>query len=460
QRLAYFKAWKVILRRAPAPRQCTASTTQYTTVDKIKRRQGQKVTITNKENAPPTGGATDPKLRPKRAVKAVHRAGMNPTPLQQQPQNYQHQQTQADPEQNDASETRTTKKLRCDNFADIAEETTREKNAPSINPVGDNNQICTIIDSVNTTTTINSSPTYLPSTETSSNLNVQEPHMQDPVIPQTASISMHSPQHPEPDGNRVEESQDMENMELCISTPSTIRSRANQIEQWTSGATKIRGQQSRDHFDIKLWHYDRIVKALETKEGVEELAAYKFATQPLLCTHTPAVKQKFIHRGTTFFLTFTRANKYKPVHQLEYESEFKTCMQRYKEINNVAITDRQTRTQIHTKLRQKIAADYLISLDFNKTNTTTIAKIVQYSTTHGNDNKPILPDTVDEIKQILIAGKEDKTDIQEIELPITTHAQFAQTLKLLRDHFNFNGIPNHIINLSPLPAPSWEIFKL
>ncbi|CAG8514416.1 26317_t:CDS:2, partial [Gigaspora rosea] len=71
------------------------------------------------------------------------------------------------------------------------------------------------------------------------------------------------------------------------------------------------GQQSRDHFDIKLWHYDWIVKALETKEGVEELAAYKFATQSLLCTYTPAVKQKFIHRETTFFLTFTRANKYK-----------------------------------------------------------------------------------------------------------------------------------------------------
>ncbi|CAG8830893.1 19344_t:CDS:1, partial [Gigaspora rosea] len=58
---------KVILRRAPAPKQCTASTTKYTTVNKIKRRQGQKVTITNKENAPPTGGAADPKLQPKRA---------------------------------------------------------------------------------------------------------------------------------------------------------------------------------------------------------------------------------------------------------------------------------------------------------------------------------------------------------------------------------------------------------
>ncbi|CAG8822757.1 17975_t:CDS:2, partial [Gigaspora rosea] len=82
---------------------------------------------------------------------------------------------------------------------------------------------------------------------------------------QTASISMHRPQHPEPNRNRVEESQDMENMKLCISTLSIIRSRAStptpkltysqvtaqgkkynqmdidQIEQWTSGPLKSEG---------------------------------------------------------------------------------------------------------------------------------------------------------------------------------------------------------------------------
>ncbi|CAG8813174.1 840_t:CDS:2, partial [Gigaspora rosea] len=42
-----------------------------------------------------------------------------------------------------------------------------------------------------------------------------------------------------------------------------------EIEQWTRGATEIRAQQAWDYFDIKAWHYDRIVKALKTKEGVE-----------------------------------------------------------------------------------------------------------------------------------------------------------------------------------------------
>ncbi|CAG8671656.1 1590_t:CDS:2, partial [Gigaspora rosea] len=151
---------------------CTASTTRYTTVNKIKRRQGQNVTITNKENAPLTGGAADPKLRPKRAVKAVHRAGMNPTPLQQQPQNYQHQQTQVDPKRNYAR--KWSKRL------------TPVNTSPDQPP---EHRKCTI-----------------DQPETSSNMNVQEPHMQDLVIPQTASISMHSLQYPEPDGNRVEES--------------------------------------------------------------------------------------------------------------------------------------------------------------------------------------------------------------------------------------------------------------
>ncbi|CAG8830068.1 18792_t:CDS:1, partial [Gigaspora rosea] len=56
--------------------------------NKIKRRQGQKVTNTDKENAPSTGGAVDIKPCPKKAVKAVHRAVMNLAPLQQQLQNH------------------------------------------------------------------------------------------------------------------------------------------------------------------------------------------------------------------------------------------------------------------------------------------------------------------------------------------------------------------------------------
>ncbi|CAG8788057.1 8069_t:CDS:2, partial [Gigaspora rosea] len=158
----------------------------------------------------------------------------------------------------------------------------------------------------------------------------------------------------------VEEPQDMENMELCISTPSTIRShtsspipkptnlQSDEIEQWTHGATEIRAQQTWDHFDKEVWHYNRIVKILKTREGVEELAAYKFTIQPLQCTHTPVVKQKFIYRDTTFFLKPTSIN---------------LC------------------TNWSTNQNSKYAcnaADYLISLDFNKTNIPTIAKIVQY----------------------------------------------------------------------------------
>ncbi|CAG8799351.1 2279_t:CDS:2, partial [Gigaspora rosea] len=94
------------------------------------------------------------------------------------PQNYQHQQTQADPEQNDASETRTAKKLRCDNSANIAEETMRESGQ-------------------------NGSPLS------------------------THHLTNHLSTENAPSINLGWESQNMENMELCISTPSTIRSRAS-----------------------------------------------------------------------------------------------------------------------------------------------------------------------------------------------------------------------------------------
>ncbi|CAG8821777.1 15280_t:CDS:2, partial [Gigaspora rosea] len=119
-------------------------------------------------------------------------------------------------------------------FASTIEETTQESGH------NDNNQICTIINSVNTTITINSSPTYLPGTETTANLNMQDPtyspdmepssnlNMQDLYLPDLEvpqTTNMHNPQHP--DGNTVEGLQDMKNMKLCISTPSTIRSRAS-----------------------------------------------------------------------------------------------------------------------------------------------------------------------------------------------------------------------------------------
>ncbi|RIB27267.1 hypothetical protein C2G38_2160959 [Gigaspora rosea] len=133
-------------------------------------------------------------------------------------------------------------------FASTIEETTQEKTTANLNM---------------------QDPTYSPDMEPSSNLNMQDLYLPDLEVPQTTN--MHNPQHP--DGNTVEGLQDMKNMKLCISTPSTIRSRAS------TPTPKPTYSQA--------WHYDHIVKALETREGVEELADNKFATQPLQCTYTP-----------------------------------------------------------------------------------------------------------------------------------------------------------------------------
>ncbi|CAG8450932.1 24125_t:CDS:2 [Gigaspora rosea] len=92
-----------------------------TTKVKIKRRKGRKAADPDKEYAPPTGGIKDTEPHPKRAIKALNKGGMNPLPLQQQqPQN--HKQIQVNLELDEASETRTSKKICCDHAANTVKE--------------------------------------------------------------------------------------------------------------------------------------------------------------------------------------------------------------------------------------------------------------------------------------------------------------------------------------------------
>ncbi|RIB19035.1 hypothetical protein C2G38_2308536 [Gigaspora rosea] len=85
----------------------------------------------------------------------------------------------------------------------------------------------------------------------------------------------------------------------------------------------------------------------------------------------------------------------------------------------------------------------------------------QSERTNKDKTKPLLPNTVEDIKQVIYTLHMDVavTQESEIELPITDHAKVTPTLEFLKKQFFFNGIPNHIINLPPLPEPSWEIFQ-
>ncbi|CAG8580924.1 12913_t:CDS:2 [Gigaspora rosea] len=272
------------------------------------------------------------------------------------------------------------------------------ENAPSISLVGDNNQICTIIDSVNTTITINSSPTYLPK------------------IPRPPTCTT-----PNTPINTIEGSQNIKNIELCISIASTIRSRAStptpkptysqvtargrkynqieidEIEQWTRGATKVRAQQTRDYFN--------------TEDFIQHKSKLEFDEM-----------RRAISDAFTDTLTDLPASPDEIPYEIREELPFE-----------LSILDKANTRPIVLALRKLYKFDKLPDNYFKRRYALPqdLQDLVDWinilpeqqaptTTTHG-DNKPALPDTVDEIKQTLSAGKEDTIDTQKIELPITTH---------------------------------------
>jgi len=64
-----------------------------------------------------------------------------------------------------------------------------------------------------------------------------------------------------------------------------------------------------------------------------------------------------------------------------------------------------------------------------------------------------LPDNLPDIKTLL-----DDQDI-ELTLPITRQQDITPTMKTLWQHFKIGSIPDFILKLPPLPAPTWSIFS-
>ena len=65
---------------------------------------------------------------------------------------------------------------------------------------------------------------------------------------------------------------------------------------------------------------------------------------------------------------------------------------------------------------------------------------------------PSLPDTLVEVNTLLASQG------IELSLPITAQQDVTPTMKILRDHFKIKSIPDFLLDLPPLPTPSWDIF--
>jgi hypothetical protein len=66
---------------------------------------------------------------------------------------------------------------------------------------------------------------------------------------------------------------------------------------------------------------------------------------------------------------------------------------------------------------------------------------------------PTIPDNIEDIQQTLQACE------LQITLPITQQADVTSTMQTLRQHFTIKTIPACILQLPPLPPPTWNIFQ-
>ena len=123
------------------------------------------------------------------------------------------------------------------------------------------------------------------------------------------------------------------------------------------------------------------------------------------------------------------------------------------------ITTPQQLTQIAKTLRQYFYFKQLplswIKITNPLVQTTNQADNINNSQpTQTTQALPPIPDNIEEINSTLA-----QNNIQLI-LPITLQSQITSTMQTLRQHYIVRTIPDFLLNLPPLPTPTWEIFNI
>ena len=82
----------------------------------------------------------------------------------------------------------------------------------------------------------------------------------------------------------------------------------------------------------------------------------------------------------------------------------------------------------------------------------------QQTKTDIEDKNNILPD-LPESSSLILTDLQATADNDTIpELPITQQEKVQETINFLHQHYNFKSLPDFLLQLPPLPKPSWEIF--
>jgi hypothetical protein len=223
-------------------------------------------------------------------------------------------------------------------------------------------------------------------------------------------------------------------------------------------------------FDTNTWSLDKILTSLASPNDLKALIQHKISTVPTRFIIPQAIFLKFTYKDTTFFTSFTNTNKFKPAHQKEYELLFTNALNKYKISNKLSITDRDTRDNIHKKLRQKIALNYLTNLDFKLCNSAKIFGVIRYCKGFMKDKtldnmetlRTLINKAIEEILPELPAKPDhisaEIRDNLPFEIPIKRRSYTRAIVTCLHTIFKFQKLPeSYFLNLPPPPENPGDI---
>ena len=142
-----------------------------------------------------------------------------------------------------------------------------------------------------------------------------------------------------------------------------------------------------------------------------------------------------------------------PAYQIEFNDLLQNAIKSYKLKNNITLTDKDTRDQIQTKLRQKLTTDYLSNLNFRPLNPHQTFQILKYCRNFIKatplENPKIILNTIYQfhtsLRKVLPEKPEaiDKEiyEILPFELPIVKRSQTKAITNILHTIFNFDTLP-------------------
>ena len=224
-------------------------------------------------------------------------------------------------------------------------------------------------------------------------------------------------------------------------------------------------------FDTSIWDNDTIVSAFNSPELLQQFFLHKIQTNPTQHNLPNAIKAKFDYLDTAFFKSFAKNKEIQPQHQKEFNSLLQIAIEKYKRLHNVQFINKFNRDQIYSKLKTKLALDYICNLDFVTNDPHTCTRIMTYCLNFARiscslefeDLRSLLNKTH---SQLLIPLPQDPLqidlNIQRIlpfPLPIQDRKFTRATVLALRKIFTFEQLPDKyfLTILEPLPDDPSEL---